>query len=470
MKFFKILIWWSLMCVNFACMRDTFTTTVLPSEQGKSLQFGYIQDIKACPDGGYALLGSGKYENNQKVFLMKFNQKGELNWTKLYDGEFEEVAVFKKDFYYGYGVNHLSVDEANNILFPMVTEKFRNGKFINRYLTLLKTSPTGKIIWAKEMGGEDDRITVYDIQYLNNKSYMITGQSMINGATPKIFIIHISNGGEIIWGKTYHHLYPPSHFDNHGLSIVQLDNGELILLARITEEIGWSGVPIRGLKTLYFRIDAQGVPLQVERFSLNKREVEPPHTLLKISNNKLLMVGQDYLIQTDNTFSYQNIYQLTSAKVQIEYARRVNEKKWVGSGYLISREVGNGGIILQADTNTQQIEWVYKEENDYSEGAYFGIFHQQKYIVGTKYVFPKSSGGRYILPALFSFKNISKSKKSKMKKIPTKEISFQKVDSLHTHTVIPIDRIQVEDIPLSFEDIDIESYTIDLKTTNTCMN
>lgn len=460
MKIFRILFWSSFLCISFACTRNTFTTTILPPESDEELHIGHIRNLKPCSDGGYVLLGSGIYESVQKVFLMKFDKKGDLSWTKLFDGYFREISVSMRSLYYG--VDHLWVDNENNILFTMSTNKYKNGKKIKHLMSLISIDLEGKVVWSKELGNESGYMINYDISPLKHGGYLLTGQ--VKYHSPRLFLSKISRKGDIMWSKMY-------SSGLHGINSVQTTNGEFIILAKKEETIGWSGVPIEGERMLFLRTDSLGIPLQLERFSLNHRGDNSPHTLIQINDNELLIVGENFFIKTDTHFSSQKIYHAPSVSsgpwFEIQSVQAMGKQGWLGSGaYHIDRKGNTVGFAIKFDT-TNQIEWAIREDTVSARMDYVALNEGNQYIIGGIYVYHKEDFPyHHRLPTLFTVNDKQTGKKKCIAQMSKEKFNFKRLDSLEVHTTIPTDRIVVENIPLSFESVEIQSETINLKTTN----
>lgn len=123
------------------------------------------QCVKQCTDSGYIITG---FTNNfgagaQDIFLLKIDIDGNFKWMKTYGGVWEDT---------GYDVEQTA---DNGFIVSGRTQSFGPGT-LDRNIYLLKTDPTGKLIWTRVYGSAINN--GYSVQQTNDMGYIIVSNPL----------------------------------------------------------------------------------------------------------------------------------------------------------------------------------------------------------------------------------------------------------------------------------------------------
>lgn len=171
------------------------------------------RSIASTPDGGYILAGS--YNGNSRIFLIKTDADGRLQWSKQIEGDgpastAEAFAV-------------VSTRDTGYVIAGYVDEDA--GGIQKRKIYLLKTDASGNKIWDQTYGGNlDDEAR--DLLELPDGSLVLTGFQEYAGDKENVFVIKTDAEGNTLWLNTY----GPQEFRRRGRSIQAIPNGDLIVV------------------------------------------------------------------------------------------------------------------------------------------------------------------------------------------------------------------------------------------------
>jgi TolB-like protein len=146
--------------------------------------------VQQTSDGGYIVAGytitiSGV---GADIFLIKTDEKGNIQWAKTYGGRSWDDA---------YSVQQTS---DRGYIVAGGTYSFGAG---GRDIFLIKTDAKGNIIWAKTYGGTNDD-EAFSVQQTSDGGYIVAGLTRSFGAVgDDIFLIKTDAKGNIQWAKTY---------------------------------------------------------------------------------------------------------------------------------------------------------------------------------------------------------------------------------------------------------------------------
>jgi hypothetical protein len=161
----------------------------------------YVEDIRICPDDGYAVIGSvwNSEQGINKGFMMKTDSDGNFLWASI-----DTVSFISGPEPSGFVV----LDDGSFITAG------NNFWFGGHYL--LKRNPNGIIEWTVEL---DNDYSVQAIELTNDSNMVTTGSSMDNTINLQKFDLE----GNLIWRGTY---LPDGFTYGGGYSVTQtVDDG-----------------------------------------------------------------------------------------------------------------------------------------------------------------------------------------------------------------------------------------------------
>jgi hypothetical protein len=175
----------------------------------------WITSVFQCSDGNYIYCGVPDGMITHEAVMVKVNSFGNLIWSK-------------KLLLPGFHLYDFS---------SILGLESRDGNYIaaflqygtSSYLTLIKFTPGGSIMWEKNfndsvnhIGGSGGGIVTIDIANTNDSGFIITGGNDFGG-----ILIHTDSSGQLIWNKMYYDslLFP------RGTCVKQTFDGGYILSA-----------------------------------------------------------------------------------------------------------------------------------------------------------------------------------------------------------------------------------------------
>ena len=207
--FYRLIAVFSIFIIQFSILnsQDTWIRTYQPFGDDEDY---FVEDIRICPDGGYAVIGSiwNEWEGN-RGFMMKTDSNGNFLWANL------DIVDF------------VSQPEPSGFV-VMEDGSFitagNNFWFGGRYL--LKRYPNGNIEWTQQL---DNDYSVKAIELTNDENIITTGSSMDNTINLQKFDLY----GNIIWRG----FYLPEGFEyGGGYSVTQTIDGGYALTGSVHGE------------------------------------------------------------------------------------------------------------------------------------------------------------------------------------------------------------------------------------------
>jgi len=154
---------------------------------GPSVDFA--QSVEQTFDQGYIVcgitqsFGSGYHD----IYLFKVDNVGALLWSKAFGGTFGEDGISVKQ-----------TADSGYVLTGHTMDTSMAGEIV-----LIKTNPTGNIIWQKRYGGIDQDFA-YDLQLTNDGGYVIAGSTQSWGSGMiNTYILRTDSNGDTLWTKVY---------------------------------------------------------------------------------------------------------------------------------------------------------------------------------------------------------------------------------------------------------------------------
>ncbi|GEM_PF-1072136 len=189
---------------NFLWMKTLGTVT-------RDKPFGMVQ----TSDSGFAISGTVKYDPvsaniDEKIFLLKTDANGNLQWFKTYGGTANEESASIIQSYEG------------GFLIAGYTQSFGAG---SNDCYVLKTDSTGNMLWAKTFGTSLAE-TGNAVVQTQDSGYAIIGTSEDCGfGNGDILLIRLNSDGDTLWSKCY----GSSAFESAS-QIIQAGNENLMIL------------------------------------------------------------------------------------------------------------------------------------------------------------------------------------------------------------------------------------------------
>ncbi|MBC8384915.1 MAG: T9SS type A sorting domain-containing protein [Candidatus Cloacimonetes bacterium] len=187
-----------ILILSLLISQDTWIRTYQPFGNDVSYE---VEDIRICPDSGYAVIGTVRYDDwDVDGFMMKTDSEGNLLWANIDSVDFIQdphpsgFVVLEDGSFINAGNNYWSTD----------------GHY------LLKRNPQGGIEWTQQL---DNEFTLHALELTNEENLITTGSSTYN----TIFLEKLDLNGNLIWRKYY---LPEGFTYGGGYSVTQTsDNG-----------------------------------------------------------------------------------------------------------------------------------------------------------------------------------------------------------------------------------------------------
>jgi len=167
--------------------------------------------VQQTTDGGYIMTGYVMDSTNTvgDIFLLKTDSDGDTLWTKLFDGNLNEVGnSVVQTLDGGYAI----LGESNS---------FGGG---DDDVYLIKTDTDGDLLWGKVYGGSGDDYG-FDLKQTADSGFIIVGEtnSFGMGATD-VYLIRTDANGDTIWTRTF-----GGTGSDYGESVDQTTDGGFII-------------------------------------------------------------------------------------------------------------------------------------------------------------------------------------------------------------------------------------------------
>lgn len=182
-----------------------------------------VESIEKTADGGFIYGGyTISATSNADAFMLKVDGQGNQQWYKTFGGKYYEEF------------RHAIQTSDGGFLAVGFTKSFGNAvkdsTSANYSDYIVKTDANGNILWTKSL-------VVNDCEYkyvCENAAheYLLTGYISISNDI-KIFVLKLSNAGNLLWGKYYNPAnIPPNlgiNYNNSGLFIGNNTNNEILI-------------------------------------------------------------------------------------------------------------------------------------------------------------------------------------------------------------------------------------------------
>ncbi len=159
--------------------------------------FDVAKSIQQTTDGGYIVagwtysFGSG----SQDAYILKLNEKGEVEWQKTFGGKYGDVA------------NSIQQTTDGGYIVAGWTSSFGSG---GSDVYILKLDSKGDLEWQKTFGGWYDD-AAYSIKQTTDGGYIVAGWTKSSGSGwqdaysgwQDVYILKLNSKGEVEWQKTF---------------------------------------------------------------------------------------------------------------------------------------------------------------------------------------------------------------------------------------------------------------------------
>jgi hypothetical protein len=196
---------------------------------------GFIIAANSTSDD-FDLLDAGN-KGEGDVWVLKLNSDGEIQWSKTFGGSNQDYI---RSFIETKDGGFILVANSESDDFDLLDAGNKGGDDV----WVLKLNNDGEIQWSKTFGG-----TAYDqINSIFEKSsngYILTGYSKSsdgdlknngNSGDSDVWVLKLNNDGEIQWSKTFGGLLSDMSFS----SVESIDNGIIIALCTNSEDFNLS--------------------------------------------------------------------------------------------------------------------------------------------------------------------------------------------------------------------------------------
>ena len=281
--------------------------------------------IMATSDNGYILTGITKSfgQGGNDIFVIKINQEGNILWAKAFGGYLNDrgrkILETNNGYYitgdtksFGQGLSDIyliKIDLSGNFLWSKVYGGYDNdgahsillsldGNIIisgssysygnAHQIMIMKTDPSGNLIWFKTYGGSGTD-GASDIIQLYDGSLITTGNAADGAGNLDFFLLKTDNDGNLDWFKTY-----GGSSEDWGYSVLStIDNG--FIISGYTDSFGFGNRDVYLVKT-----DSSGSLEWSQTYggtNFDGGQIHEAHQTISITN------AGDFLI-SDYTTSY----------------------------------------------------------------------------------------------------------------------------------------------------------------------
>ncbi len=148
-----------------------------------------LRSVSKTTDGGYILTGYSIIGPDSRVYLLKVDKHGTLQWAKSYDGGLD----------YEVGNRVIQTNDGGYIVVGY-TGSLGAG---DRDVFVLKTDSSGTKQWAKTIGGSGTD-EGWSVEQNTDNTYVIGGFTQsFPGPDAEFYLIKLSSTGTLIFDKTY---------------------------------------------------------------------------------------------------------------------------------------------------------------------------------------------------------------------------------------------------------------------------
>lgn len=279
--------------------------------------------IVCTTDGGFMITGhsSGLQSQDPAILLIKTDSRGDTEWERNYG---------KGGTYVGNSV--AQTGDGGYIVCGWTTA----GPVMNFDAYLLKTSPSGTVIWDKRFGGPGSEEGSSVIETLGG-GYLVAGRTDSSGSgSNDMFLVRINASGELLWEKTF-----GKAFYDVAEDVKEIPGEGYVVAGRISTPLDqtYPELSIKKQSVYLVRTDLSGNLIWEK--SLGSREQDAlAHSVELTPDRGFIIAGQKmsdqgnwdmYVVRTD------------------ENGRQVYERSWGGDGfdvaYTIARTSDDGYVV-----------------------------------------------------------------------------------------------------------------------------
>ncbi len=127
-------------------------------------------------------------ENNQDIFIAKYNNSGDLSWKTAWGGNADDFG------------NAICLDSFNNLYITGQTESYGNG---SSDICVLKFTNSGDFVWNKTWGGLDWD-SGFGVVVDNSNNIVVAGYTEAYGNFGEVIVLKYDNAGNLLqnisWG------------------------------------------------------------------------------------------------------------------------------------------------------------------------------------------------------------------------------------------------------------------------------
>jgi len=163
-----------------------------------------------CSDNGegYFLVGDSEYQQSPNVtdfnlYVVKINNKGDLDWHKTYGGTDEDVAFAIKPF------------NENQFIISGYTDSndgdVQSTNQGDRDVWVLKIDNQGRLLWENSLGGSKKESSSFEFDITNSNEIIVGGYAFSNDGDIQsgnkgncdALIFCLDSKGNLLWEKTF---------------------------------------------------------------------------------------------------------------------------------------------------------------------------------------------------------------------------------------------------------------------------
>ena len=328
----------------------------------------WTHSLEATPDGGYIAAGGTKSVGvgDFDILLAKFDETGDLTWTKVFGGNNRDYA------------SPIRLTADGGYILTGNTRSFGAG---NRDILLAKLDGTGNLSWAKVFGG-NGRDYSGSIQPTTDGGYIIVGSTNSFGAGDYDVLLAKFDGlGNLNWAKTL-----GGNSTEYGRSIqLTIDGGYIVLGS--TESFGAGNRDI-----LLAKFDGLGTLSWAKVCGGNNSDYAT--SILQTTDGGYIITGytesfgageKDVLLAKFDeigTLSWANVFGGNNSDHSNAILQTTNGD-YIITGYTESFGAGNGDLLLTKFSGEGTLSWatVFGGNSSFDAGLSLQLTADNGYMV-----------------------------------------------------------------------------------------
>jgi hypothetical protein len=205
-------------------------------------------DAIKTPDGGYVLVGgTDSYgSRDSDVWVVKINNLGEIEWSRIYGGENEDRAM------------SVILDTTGGYVVTGLTQSFGAGR---RDIWLIKFNSTGYPEWSQTFGGYGNDYADCVIM-TSDGGYALAGRtSSIGTGSEDMWLVKTNSSGQMEWNQTF-----GGSDADVAYSVVETVENEFVLIGR-TDSKGVGGTDLWLLKVKMVLHDPKATSMTISNIT-----------------------------------------------------------------------------------------------------------------------------------------------------------------------------------------------------------